>query len=287
MNKLKLTNLIFLSLSPQRERVEVRVKIGNSKGISVLFLIVALLLMVVMGYVLSYLIPVKQKSVQFPIYSTQAFFIAQSGIEYGLRYGADRGWRGTTDSGTYDLTHLNDPGVNQRNLGNGRFTINYNQETDLLTSTGEITNRKEKRVVRVSNFTQFLRLVFDPASPGPCWSEGTREAPFSIKNVRGNNVTLTAFYVTWTENPPPRRITRIEMNGVEKYSGTYYSGGPKTNFNRGGNSQTITPNQVITVIIYWNANLTHGSNIIITFYTATGDGYVFNLDSEGNGFPNC
>ena len=61
----------------------------NSKGISVLFLVIAMMLMVTIGYVFSYLIPTKQKSVVFPIQSTQAFFIAQSGVEFAVRYRHD------------------------------------------------------------------------------------------------------------------------------------------------------------------------------------------------------
>ena len=243
--------------------------------------------MVTIGYVLSYLIPTKQKSVKFPIFSNQAFFVAQSGVEYGIRYGADRGWRGTTDSGIYDLTHLNDSGVNQKNLGNGRFTVNYSSASNVLTSTGEITNGTEKRIIRVSNFTQFFRLIFDPASSAPCWSKGTRETTYYIRNVRGDNVTLTAFSSTWIENPPPRRITSIDMNGVEKYGGAYYSGDPPASFNRGGDSQTIIPNQVITVVIYWNANLTNPTGLFITFYTSAGENYIFNLDPEANNLPSC
>ena len=70
----------------------------NSKGISVLFLVIAMMLMVTIGYVFSYLIPTKQKSVKFPIYSTQAFYIAQSGVEFAIRYAQDQGWRGATDN---------------------------------------------------------------------------------------------------------------------------------------------------------------------------------------------
>ena len=262
----------------------------NSKGISVLFLIVALLLMVTAGYVLSYLIPAKQKSIRFPLYSNQAFFIAQSGAEYAVRFGSDQGWRGTTDSGVFDLTHLNDSGVNQRNLGNGGFTLNYDDAADSLTSTGEITQSTEKRIIRISNFSQFLRLVFDPASPVPCWSRGTREAQFYIKNARGSSVTLQSFSASWTQTGATRRITSIDMNGTEKYSGTYYSGDPPANFNRGGNGQTLTSGQVIPVVIYWNGNLSNGANILIPFYTGTGGGgvnYIFNLDPEGNGLPSC
>ena len=142
----------------------------NSKGISVLFLVIAMLLMVTIGYVFSYLIPMKQKTVKFPIYSTQAYFIAQSGVEYAIRYCSDRGWRRASDGAPsrLDLSRLNNAPDNQRNLGNGGFTIyyqnttgTYSAATDILTSTGQITGSSENRVIRVSNFSPFLRLVFD------------------------------------------------------------------------------------------------------------------------------
>jgi hypothetical protein len=255
----------------------------NSKGISVLFLVIAMLLMVTIGYVFSYLIPTKQKSVIFPINSTQAFFIAQSGVEYGIRYGADQGWRSATA-----LLRLNNVGVNQRNLGNGRFTIDYNNATDTLTSTGEITGSSERRIVKVSNLTQFLRLIFDPVQTGPCWCFGTRRARFYIKNVGGNIVTLTAFSGTWTQPPPARMINRIDMVGDQKFSGNYSSGGPITNFNRpvASPTQPINPGQTIEVLVRWNAN-TDATNIIMIFYTASGNAFSFNLDPEGDGLPVC
>lgn len=270
----------------------------NSKGISVLFLIIALLIMVSVGYAISYLIPPKQKSIKFPIYSTQAYYIAQSGVEYGIRYSSDRGWRGATDTGVYDLTRLNGVGVNQRNLGNGKFTINYTAATNTLTSTGEVTNSSEKRIVTVSNFTPFLRLVFDSASPAPCRTVPTppsvppptnRRARFYIQNMRGTDVILIIFSATWTGGGNLTSIYMDQGGGwVQKYSGNYASGTlPPFNFNMGGNSQTITPNQVIPVLIFWDFNLGGASNIIITFYTPLGDPYVFNLDPEGDGLPRC
>ncbi|MEW6374189.1 MAG: hypothetical protein AB1502_00150, partial [Thermodesulfobacteriota bacterium] len=165
MKKFIMVILQNFSLSLRRERVGVRVKIGNPKGISVLFLVIAMLLMVTIGYILSYLIPTKHKSVIFPIYSNQAFFIAQSGVEFAIRYASDQGWRGATDGGTFDLDRLDNI---WRDLGNGRFTIVYDRPTNTLTSTGQITGSSENRVVRVSNFLPFLRLIFDPASPVPC-----------------------------------------------------------------------------------------------------------------------
>jgi hypothetical protein len=122
----------------------------NSKGISILFLVIAMLLMVVIGYVFSYLIPTKQKSVLFPIQSNQAFFIAQSGAEFAVRYAKNQGWTTTTL-----LNNLN--GIT-RNLGSGRFTLTYNFATygDKLISVGEVPIGTERRRIVVSSFTSFL-----------------------------------------------------------------------------------------------------------------------------------
>jgi len=255
-----------------------RFNLMNSKGISVLFLVIAMLLMVTIGYVFSYLIPMKQKSVRFPIYSNQALFIAQSGVEYAIRYSSNQDWRSTAT-----LTGLNNPGVNQRSFGNGRFTINYDNATDTLTSTGEITGASERRIVKTSNLTQFLNvLVLDAASPVPCWCNARQRVRFYIRYVGTNSVTLTAFSATWQQTVV-RRLTRIDMNGIQKYAapGTqYYSGNPAQNLNRPVGSPTITinPGPAIPVIVRWNNNITGNNTINIRFYTALGDPYTFTLN---------
>ena len=241
-----------------------------------------MLLMVTIGYVVSYMVPTKQKSIIFPIHSNQAFYAAQSGVEYAIRYGSDQGWRSATD-----LLRLNNPGINQRDVVNGRFTISYNDGLDTLTATGQFIGGNEDRRISVSNFTQFLRLIFNPVQPAPCWTKGTRRARFHIQNVGGTAVTLTAFSASWTQTGTPRRITRIDLAGSQKYSGTYYSGDPPANFNRAGGSQTINPGANCTVLIRWNSHIANGANIIVTFYTATGKGYPFNLDPDGDGLPSC
>jgi len=126
----------------------------NSKGISVLFLVIAMLLMVTIGYVFSYLIPTKQKSVAFPIQSTQAFFIAQSGVEFAVRYACGNGWTTTAelDANINNLT---------RNLGRGIFRLTYNFATygDKLISVGEVPIGTQRRRIVVSNFTSFLMKI--------------------------------------------------------------------------------------------------------------------------------
>ena len=266
----------------------------NSKGISVLFLVIALLLMMSIGYVLSYLIPTKQKSVKFPIYSTQAFYIAQSGAEFGVRYCEDQGWRGATDGGVYDLNRLN--GIS-RSLGNGTLTLAYNNAVgDILTSTGQITGSGENRVIRVSNFSPFLRLVF-VTSPwpyrNPYWSTGTSRARFFLRNVRSTDVVLNAFSASWNSGVT-RYIRRIYFGvgtafNTLKYlnptATTYANGSGIANFNRpvgGPFTYTISTGTVYGIEIRWSGN-TNATNIVITFYDTAGESYTFDLDSAGNG----
>jgi len=246
-----------------------------------------MLLMITIGYVFSYLIPTKQKSVEFPIYSNQALFIAQSGLEFAVRYCENNGWRGATDGGTFDLDRLDNI---WRDLGNGRFTIVYDRPANTLTSTGQITSSTENRVVQVSNFSPFLRLLF--TTPAPQFTTGTRRALFYIINVRVPDVTLCSFSASWTAQNN-RTLQRIFFDGTgggdRRYNGDYVNGSPAVNFNDNGNSFTISPtppNASTSVYIYWSQDLGTNSHITITFYTGTlgtGDAYTFDLDSAGNG----
>jgi hypothetical protein len=252
----------------------------NPKGISVLFLVIAMMLMVTIGYVFSYLIPTKQKSISFTIHSTKAFFLAQSGVEFAVRYAVTGGW--TTPANL--VANINNV---VRTLGdrNGQFTVNYDRPTNTLTSTGVIPNVSERKIV-VSNFTSFLinptGLILDPRSPSPCGANGTTTARFYIRNASESSVTLTYFSATWTGG---RNLTGISMNGVPKFSGSRASNSTRRTLNLG--SQTIAPDGIVMVDLTWNNTLT-GTNIILTFYTgAAGNGYIFYLDPAGGGLRGC
>jgi hypothetical protein len=246
-----------------------------------------MMLMVTIGYVFSYLIPTKQKSVTFLIHSTKAFFIAQSGVEYAVRYAGGQNW--TTPA---LLLGLNNPPVNQRNLGGGNFTINYDRITNTLTSIGVIPNASERRVA-VSNFTSFLQnpkgMILDPGDPSPCLPSD-RRVRFHIRNATEDPVTFTAFSASWS--PPDIAsmwITTINLAGNQKFDTppNYTSGMGRQDFNAGTGFQTINSNQAITVVIIWNANITTYTNFVITFYPAVGNGYTFYLDPAGGGLPGC
>jgi hypothetical protein len=262
----------------------------SSKGISVLFLVIAMLLMVTIGYVFSYLIPTKQKSVSFVIYSTQAFYLAQSGVEFGIRRAVQGPWLTPT---------LLDANINNMplTLGPGTFTINYDCPTNTLTSIGAIPgvapNVSERRIA-LSNFTSFLAnptgLIIDPRSPAQCWSLGTQRARFYIRNATESSITVTAFSASWS-GVASRRLTRIDMGGAQKYSGSLASPTARTNFNRpfgGPFSQTINSDVAIPVEIRWNNNIT--GNIIISFYYQSGGiwyNYIFYLNPCGTAMGGC
>jgi archaellum component FlaG (FlaF/FlaG flagellin family) len=253
---------------------DLRYVINNTRGISVLFLVFAMLLMAAIGYIFSYLIPSKQKSVIFPIQSTQAFFIAQSGVEFAVRYAQDNNWT-TTSALNANLNGFTTI------LGSGRFTLTYNSGNDTLTSIGEVPSASERRRISVSSFTSFLTqtqtLIIDPASPVPCWVITNQQVRFYIKNVGSSNITLSAFHATWTETKQTM-IRWIQMDGSTRYSGNYQSDDPTAPFSI---NQAITPGQVVQVEVYWQHQRVSG-NINIIFYDTIGESYAFNLNPTGS-----
>jgi hypothetical protein len=249
----------------------------NSKGISVIFLVIAMLLMVTIGYVFSYLIPSKQKSVVFPIQSTQAFFIAQSGVEFAVRYATDNGL----------------PTVNgmTRSLGPGSFSLSYNSSTDTLTSVGQVPTGTTRRSVKVSNFTAFLggeNLILDPNFT-PCLTTvgGVHVVRFRI--ISSSGVTLNAFQAYWTGQPGSRTISSIIVGGTTAWNAGNYNANPyppasPTSFT---SNQTIASNTSTLVQINFNGTFIHGPyNVQVVFYSTTGRVYNFILNGSSS-LPPC
>jgi len=258
----------------------------NSKGISVLFLIIAMMLMVTIGYVFSYLIPTKQKTSSFPIHSIKAFYLAQSGVEFAVRYALSQTPAWTTPTQLVGLAGVT------RNLGdrNGSFTLNYDRPNNELTSVGVIPNVSERRIT-VSNFTSFLQnpkgVILDPRSASPCWVVVRRRAQFYIRNAREDSIILRSFSASWTYTGTERNLTRIFMNGTSRYNSSYANGGVPVNLS---STQTINYDQAIQVLIYWGNAMTTCTNIVITFYTGllgAGDAYTFYLDPGAVGLGSC
>lgn len=249
--------------------------IGNSRGLSVLFLVIAMMLMVAIGYVLSYLIPTKQKSVALTISSNQTLFLAQSGVEFAVRYATDQGW-----STTLQLNGLD--GMT-KNLGNGSIILDYDELNDRLISRGQIPNVSERRIV-VSNFTSFLPqagLVL--WTPVPCWRGGSnRDISLFIKNEGTSAIVLNRFSAVWITPPNNRQINTISMGGNQVFSGSYPGGSGVRNFTPAGNTQTVYPDQIMNVLIAWNLNISGQLPVTLSFYDAAGVEYSFALQPTGS-----
>jgi len=240
----------------------------NSKGLSVLFLVIAMMLMVTIGYVFSYLIPTKQKSVSLTVSSNQAFFLAQSGVEFAVRYATD-----------YGLSSLSSPIT--KSLGRGSFTITYEPTpVDRLTSDGVVPNASQRKIV-VSSFSSFVqkKLVLVPGSP--CWVISNQRVRFDIRNDGTSDITISSFQATWTHIGVQTTNLREIYRGTSPplttiFSGNYSSGEAPINL---GSSQTIAPSQVIRIEARWQQARVSG-NIIFTFYTGingTGESYTINV----------
>ncbi len=237
----------------------------NSRGLSVLFLVIAMMVMVSIGYVLSYLVPTKQKSVSLAIHSTQAYFLAQSGVEFAVRYASENG-----------LSSLSNP--ISKNLGGGSFTISYeNTPEDRLTSVGEVPNAGQRRIV-VSNFKQFLQKQLVLVTGSPCWVSGyiNGRVRWDIRNEGTSDITIRSFGATWIHmGIPTTRLREIYMDGIRRFSGNYGSGESPPNLD---SSQTMAPSQVIRVEARWQHARVGGSITFVFYNGVNGTGESYTID---------
>ena len=99
--------------------------LGN-KGVTLITLIIAITIFSVFITVFSYIMIAKHESEPLYVQSTQAYAVAQAGIEYGRRYAADNGY--------WDPSLLGN-----RSFGDGSFTLAYSSVgAGTLTSTGRV-----------------------------------------------------------------------------------------------------------------------------------------------------
>ena len=263
----------------------------DHRGVSIIALIIIMAVLGSLGYVFSALIATKQYSMGMGAPSQQAFYIANSGTEYGIRYASERGWTGAA------LNGLDGMAVN---LGQGQFTLDYDQPADTLSSTGQVS--ASQREVALENFDllfvsniQCLGNVtsIDPPPisgiPACTYNQGNKTyVRLYIRNTCSSQptITLTHFRAFWS--PANRRLQRIWFDGSLKFQGSYASGDPWRAFNRGGNSQDVSichgaRYEGIRVLVRFNNVLAGNTTFVFQFRDTNGDVYNFNLGNP----PNC
>jgi hypothetical protein len=262
--------------------------IRDHRGVSIIALIIIMMVLGSLGYVFSALIATKQYSMGMAAPSQQAFYIANSGIEYGIRYASERGWTGAALSGLDGMAV---------NLGQGQFTLDYNGTADTLSSAGQVS--ASQREAALENFTSFVSNIqcmelvssIDPPSISgipACTYQSNRYVRFYIRNICSSQptITLTDFSATW--NPASRVLQRVWFDGALKFQGGYNSGDPWMAFNRGGSSQDVdtccgAQYEGVQVLVRFNNVLADNTTFILQFRDANGDVYTFSLGDP----PNC
>lgn len=135
-----------------------RILPGNSRnrGVTLVTLIIVITIFGVLVTVFSYVMVAKHESEPLYVQSTQAYAVAQAGIEYGIRYATDNGY------GNFP--------INNKAFGNGTFTLTYTAATEsdpsLLTSTGTV-GVAERQII-VECFTGWVSgegISLDPSEP--------------------------------------------------------------------------------------------------------------------------
>jgi hypothetical protein len=263
----------------------------DNRGVSIIALIIILLVMGSLGYVFSSLIATKQYSMGMAALSQQAFYVANSGIEYAIRYASERGW--TTGP---DLNNLDGMVVN---VGQGQFLLDYDEPADTLSSTGDVSDaEREVALENLASFVSDIQCIglvtnIDPppiTGIPPCtYNQGPRTVVrFYIRNICSSQplITLTEFRATW--NPAQRRLQRIWFDGVLKFRGGYRSGNPWRAFNRGGRSQNVdtchgAQYQGLEVQVRFNRTLAGNTTFVFQFRDTNGEEYTFDLADP----PNC
>jgi hypothetical protein len=267
----------------------------DQRGVSVIALIIIMAVLGGLGYVFSSMVANKQYSMGTATPSQQAFYVANSGIEYGIRYASERGW--TTGAALNGLDGM------VLNLGQGQFALDYDQPADTLSSTGQVS--ASQREVALETFTSFvsdiqcLELVTSidpPAISGipPCTydismpPDKNTYVRFYIRNICSSQptITLTHFQATWIK--AQFRLENIWFDGVLKFSGSNKSGDPWTAFNQGGGTQDVdtchgAQYQGVEVLVKFTKILENTTTFVFEFKDTNGTAYIFDLGDP----PNC
>lgn len=166
--------------------------LSNSKGVSLVVLLIAMTLITILGTSFVSLIASKQKAFVYQIDSYRALNLANAGVEYAVRFASD----GTDGLGNSIL--LTNPTLTlTRSLGPGSFDLAYrysrtNIENDVLTATGSYRN-SARRVVNLRRFRRYLSpltLVPDANTPTLPYRNGIRVVIPVINNNESSSLDV-------------------------------------------------------------------------------------------------
>ncbi|OPY68376.1 MAG: hypothetical protein A4E57_01799 [Syntrophorhabdaceae bacterium PtaU1.Bin034] len=136
---------------------------NNSRGATLVILVVVMTFIAVLGTALISLVGSKQKSAVYLIYGYRASVIADSGAEYAIRYISD-GLQDTTKG--YFTSLASTQSIGLKNYAGGTFKVEYykdpngdgNISDDYIEVISDYKNIG-KSTVKISNFRRFLNPI--------------------------------------------------------------------------------------------------------------------------------
>lgn len=207
-------------------------RIMKPDGISILILMIALLLLSGLAVVLSALIITKQKAAVLPFRSTQAFYVAQAGIEYAIRYTCDHQAFWTDPGNIFPVT---------KSLGAGGFNITYDAGNRSITSTGQVGTAK--REVSLASFPGYVAgegITLEPGNPPFQGAQVGEQKGVYVPTLNNYHGNVYIFRVDLAkEGGTQARLNTIGLGGTTVWTGN------KVDVSADHNSPTSFPfNQV-------------------------------------------
>lgn len=184
----------------------------TERGIILIALLIAMVVIAVLIAALSAINVTGFLSGPLYVGSTQAFYTAQAGAEYGLRYATDNSSLFCADPVALFSA------LGTVSFGNGRFTLSYDKGLNRLTAEGRIGDAR--RSVTIDSFDSFL--------PGcSCLTLDSSYVPYRSGNVGYyrmlNNcscpVRIVYVYIAKTGGNRAQ-LTRIRFNSSSRWTGS-------------------------------------------------------------------
>jgi hypothetical protein len=197
--------------------IKISDKLRDDKGVTLITLIIAITIFAVFITIFSYVMVAKHGSASLYVQSTQAYAVAQAGIEYGIRHAIDDELNFFANPASVFPV----PGTSQ-SFGDGSFTLVYTDINDAdrpnsLTSTGTVG--VAEREIILQNFAGWVAgqaITLTPGNP-PSRAGGTVEVPF-INNY-GEAIDIYKMEVAKSVSETASTLKRIELEDTEVWSG--------------------------------------------------------------------
>jgi len=184
----------------------------RNDGISVVAIVIVLLLMSALGFVFSSLIITKQKSAHLPFRSAQAFYAAQAGIEYAIRYACD--WENFDPNSSFSVTN---------SLETESFSVTYDPVEQNIISTG--TAGTATRVITLASFPLYVAgggITLDPDPENPPYQDPAQGEQKNICVPTMNNYDYDVYIFRIDlakEGGKQARLNQISFGGTTVWIG--------------------------------------------------------------------